>query len=191
MGPYFSHVLFVCICDVVGVLTCSTFLFLLCRCVAVGNRKDGSRLELSHRVGSFIQAASDQTGQPPSDCPALSELLANVASTGTIRPGTELLVTNSPHSPLVLEITGHSDGNGEATQLVAYHYRFVENRFFRETEMAFEIRQEGQQFLLKTIRYSPANPKYFRAFAMVWSDELMKKGYLQSVQSRCVIAKAA
>ncbi len=69
------------ICAVAGVLSYSTFLFLLCRGVAVGNRKDGSRLELSHRVASFIQAASDQTGQPLSDCPALSEILATVAST--------------------------------------------------------------------------------------------------------------
>src|SRR5216684_2700493 len=102
MDLYFSHVPFVCICAVVGGLSYSTFLFLLCRVVAVGNRKDRSRLELSHRVASFVQAASDQTGQPPSDCPALSELLANVASTGILIPGMELLVTNSPHSPLVL-----------------------------------------------------------------------------------------
>ena len=190
MDLYFSHVLFVCICAVVGVLIYSTFLFLLCRSVAVGNRKDGSRLELSRRVGSFIQAASDQTGQPPSDCSALSEILATVASTGIVRPGMELLVTNCPHSPLVLEITGPS-GNGESTQLVAYHSRFVENRLFRETEMTFEVRQEGRQFSLKAIRYLPANPQYLKAFAMLWSDELVKKGYLEAVKSRFVTPKAA
>ena len=191
MDLYFSHVLFVCICAVAGVLSYSTFLLLLCRGVAVGNRKDGSRLKLSHRVASFIHAASDQTGQPLSDCPALSEILATVASTGNVRPGMELLVTNSPHSPLVIEITAPSAGNGESSQLVAYHYRFVENRLFRETEMAFEVRQEGNRFSLRAIRYLPANPKYLKAFAMVWSDDLMKKGYLEAVKARFVIPKAA
>jgi hypothetical protein len=190
MDLYFSHVLFVCICAAVGVLSYSTFILLLCRSVAVGNRKDRSRLELSHRVGSFIQAASEQTGQPPSDCPALSEILANVASTGIVRPGMELLVPNWPHSPLVLEITG-PPGSGESTQLVAYHYRFVENRLFHETEMAFEVRQEGRRFSLKAIRYLPANPQYLKAFAIVWSDELIKKGYLDAVKSRFKIPKAA
>jgi hypothetical protein len=191
MDLYFSHVLFVCICAVVGVLSYFTFIFLLCRGVAVGNRKDGSRLELSYRVGSFIQAASDQTGQLPSDCPALSEVLANVAS-GIVRPGMELLVTNSPHSPLVLEITGPAGGgNGDCIQLVAYHYRIVENRLFRETEMAFEVLQEGHRFSMKAIRYLPANQQYLKAFAMVWSDELIKKGYVEAVKSRFVTAKAA
>jgi len=101
------------------------------------------------------------------------------------------LVTNSPHSPLVLEITGSSGGNREFTQLVAYHHRFVEDRLFRETEMAFEVRQEGNAFSLKTIRYLPANPQYLRAFAMVWFDDLMKKGYLEAVKSRFVVPKAA
>jgi hypothetical protein len=190
MNPYFSHVLFVCTCVVVGMLSYSTFVLLLCRSVAVGNRKNGSRLELSHRVDSLIQAASDQTSQPLSDCPALSELLANVAPTGIVRPGMELLVTNWPHSPLVLEMTEPS-GNGESSQLLAYHYRFVETRLFRETEMAFEVRQEGHRFFLKAIRYLPANPQYIKAFAMVWSDELMKKGYIEAIKARFVTAKAA
>jgi hypothetical protein len=190
MNPYFSHVIFVCACVVVGMLSYSTFVLLLCRCVAVGNSKDGSRLELSHRVSSLIQAASDQTSPPLSDCPALSELLATVAPTGIVRPGMELLVTNWPHSPLVLEMTEPS-GNGESPQLLAYHYRFVENRLFRETEMAFEVRQEGHRFFLKAIRYLPANPQCLMAFAMVWSDELMKKGYLEAVKARFVTAKAA
>src|SRR3982074_978858 len=181
MHFHFPHVLLVCICAAAGVLSYSTFLFLLCRSVAVGNRRDGCRLELSHRVASLIQVASDQMGQPLSDCPALSEILATVASTGIVRPGMELLVTNSPHSPLVLEITEPS-GNGESPQLLAYHYRFVENRLFRETEMAFEVRQEGHRFFLKAIRYLPANPQCLMAFAMVWSDELMKKGYLEAVK---------
>jgi hypothetical protein len=191
MDLQFSHVLSACIWAVVGVLICSSFLFLLCRAVAVGNRKDASRLELSRRVANFNHAASDQAGRSLSDCPALSELLAYVASTGNVRPGMELLVTNSPHSPLVLEIIGAPGGNGEFTQLVAYHYRFVENRLFRETEMAFEVRQDGHQFSLKAIRYLPANPRYFKAFAKVWSDELMEKGYLEAVKSRSAIAKAA
>lgn len=190
MNPHFSHVLFVCGCVVVGVFSYSAFILLLCRGVAVGKRKDGSRLELSRRVGSLIQAGSDQTRQPLSDCPALSELIANVAPAGIVRPGMELLVTNWPHSPLVLELTEPS-GNGESSQLLAYHYRFVENRLFRETEMAFEVRQEGERYLLKTIRYSPANPQHLRAFAMVWSDELMKKGYLEAIKARFVTAKAA
>jgi hypothetical protein len=189
MDLHFSHVLSACIWTAVGVLIYSMFLFLFCRAVAVGSRKDASRLELSHRV--FTQAASDQAGQSLSDCPALSELLANLVSTGNVRPGMELLVTNSPHSPLVLEIIGPPGGSGEFTQLVAYHYRFVENRLFRETEMTFEIRQEGHQFSLRVIRYLPANPQYLKAFAKVWSDELMKKGYLEAVKSRFVIAKAA
>jgi hypothetical protein len=74
---------------------------------------------------------------------------------------------------------------------VAYHYRFVENRLFRETEMTFEVLQEESRFALKAIRYSPANPRYLKAFAMVWSDDLMKNGYLEAVKSRFVIAKAA
>jgi hypothetical protein len=102
----------------------------------------------------------------------------------------ELLVTNWPHSPLVLEMTEPS-GNAESSQLLAYHCRFVENRLFRETEMAFEVRQEGHRFFLKVIRYLPANPQYLRAFAMVWSDELMKKGYLEAIRARFVTAKAA
>ena len=190
MDLYVPHVLFAGVCAVVGVLICSAFLFLLCRCAAVGNRKDESRLKLSHRIDVFFQAASNHTGQPSSDCPALSEILANVAQTGIVRPGMELLVTNWPHSPLVLEITGPSD-TGESTQLVAYHCRFVEKRLFRETEMAFEIRHVGQGFSLKAIRYLPAKPQYLRAFAMVWSEELMKKGYLEAVKSRFVTAKAA
>jgi hypothetical protein len=190
MNSYFSHVLFVCSCVVVGVFSYSAFILLLCRGVAVGNRKDGSRLELSRRVGSLIQTASDQTNQSLSDCPALSELLANVAPTGIVRSGMELLVTNWPHSPLVLEMTEPS-GNGESSQLLAYHYRFVENRLFRETEMAFEVHQEGHRFLLKAIRYLPANPQYLRAFTMVWSDELMKKGYLDAIKARFVTPKAA
>lgn len=191
MDLHFSHVLSAYIWAVVGVLVCSSFLFLLCRAVAVGNRKDASRLELSHRVANFNHAASDQAGQSLSDCPALSELLAYFASSGNVRPGTELLVTNSPHSPLVLEIIGPPGGNGEFTHLVAYHYRIVENRLFRETEMAFEARRDGHQFSLKAIRYLPANPQYLKAFAKVWSDELMKNGYLEAVKSRYAIAKAA
>ena len=191
MGLHFSHVLFVCICAVAGVLSYSAFLILLCRGVAVGNRKEASRVELSHQVASYHQAVSGQTGRPLSDCPALSEILAVVASNGIIRPGMELVVTNSPHSPLVLEVTGASDGNDESTQLVAYHYRFVENRLFRETEMAFAVRQEGHRFSLKTVRYLPANQQYLKAFAMLWSDELLKKGYLESAKSRFPIAKAA
>jgi hypothetical protein len=191
MDLHFSHVFLVCICAVAVVLSYSTFLFLLCRGVAVGNRKDRSRLDLSHRVASFIHAAADHTGQTLSDCPALSEILATVASTGIVRPGMEVLVTNSPHSPLVLEITGPSAGNVEFTQLVAYHYRFVEDRLFRETEMAFEVRQEGNRFSLKALRYLPANPQYLKGFAMVWSDELMKKGYLEVAKSRFLIPKAA
>jgi hypothetical protein len=190
MDLSFSHVASVCVCSVLGMLGYSAFLFLLCRGVAIGNRKDAGRLELSHRVARFIQTGSDQTDLSLSDCPALSELLTDIASTGIVRPGMELLVTNSPHSPLVLEITGPS-GNGESTQLVAYHCRFVENRLFRETEMAFEIRREDPRFSLKAIRYLPANPQYLRAFAMVWSDDLMRKGYLEAVKSRFVIAKAA
>jgi hypothetical protein len=191
MDLHFPYALFVCICAAAGVLSYSTFLILLCRSVAVGNRKDGFRLELSRRVASLSQATSDQTGQSVSDCPALSEILATVASTAIVRPGMELLVTNSPHSPLVLEITGPSAHNGESTQLVAYHYRVVEDRLFRETEMAFEVRQEGNRFFLSAIRYLPANPKYLKAFAMVWSDELMKKGYLEAVKSRFLIPEAA
>lgn len=190
MNPYFLHVLFVCSCAVVGVFGYSTFILLLCRGVAVGNRKDGSRLELSRRVGSLIQTASDQTSHSLSDCPALSELLENVAPTGIVRPGMELLVANWPHSPLVLELTEPS-GNGESSQLLAYHSRFVENRLFRETEMTFEVRQEGHRFVLKAIRYLPANPQYLRAFAMVWSDELMKKGYLEAKKARFVTPRAA
>jgi hypothetical protein len=82
-------------------------------------------------------------------------------------------------------------GNGESSQLLAYHYRFVETRLFRETEMAFEVRQEGHRFFLKAIRYLPANPQYIKAFAMVWSDELMKKGYIEAIKARFVTAKAA
>ena len=185
------HVLFVCICSVVGGLSYCAFLILLCRGIAIGASKDGSRLELSRRVTSFVQAVSDQTSQPLSDCPALSEILAAVASTGIAKPGVEFLVTNSPHSPLVLEIIGPSSGNGEFTQLLAYHYRLVENRLFRETEMTFEVRHEECRFALKAIRYSPANPRYLRAFAMVWSEDLIKKGYLEALNSRFVIAKAA
>jgi hypothetical protein len=185
------HVLFVCICAVVGGLSYCAFFLLLCRGIAVGDRKDGARLELSRRVANFARAASDKAGQPLSDCPALSDILATVASTGIVKPGMELLVTNAPHSPLVLEIIGSSSDNGEFTQLVAYHYRFVENRLFRETEMTFEVRQEESRFALKAIRYSPANPRYLKAFAMVWSDDLMKNGYLEAVKSRFVIAKAA
>ncbi len=191
MAPYLSHGLFICICAAAGVLIYSMFLILLCRGVAVGNRKDRSRLELYHQVASFVQTAANQICQPLSDCPTLSEILATIASTGIVRPGMELLWTNSPHSPLVLEITGPSGGNSESTQLVAYHYRFVEDRLFRETEMAFEVRQEGNRFSLRAIRYLPANPKFFKAFAMVWSDELMKKGYLEVVKSRFVIPEAA
>ena len=62
---------------------------------------------------------------------------------------------------------------------------------FRETEMAFEVRQEGHRLVLKAIRYLPANPRYLRAFAMVWSDELMKKGYLEAIKERFVTANAA
>jgi hypothetical protein len=191
MHFYSPHALFVCICAAAGVLSYSTLLILLCRGVAVGNGKDGSRLELSHRVASLFQATSDATGQPHYDCPALSEILATVASNGIITQGTELLVTNSPHSPLVLEITRPSGDNGGSTQLLAYHYRIVEHRLFRETEMVFEVSQEGNRFSLKAIRYLPANPKYLKAFAMVWSDELMKKGYLEAVKSGFVIPKAA
>lgn len=185
------HVLFVCICVVVGGLSYCAFLLLLCRGIAVGNRKDGSRLELSRRVDNFVQAASHNMSQPLSDCPALSEILAAIASTGIVKPGMEFLVTNAPHNPLVLEIIGTSSGDGEFTQLAAYHYRFVENRLFRETEMTFDVRQEESRFALKAIHYSPANPRYLKAFAMVWSDDLMKKGYLEAVRSRFVIAKAA
>src|SRR5260370_30952070 len=148
MGLHFSHVLFVCICAVGGVLSYSTFLILICRGCAVGNRKDASCVELSHRVASYHQAVSRQTGRPLSDCPALSEILAVVASTGIVKPGMQLVVTNSPHNPLVLEVTGASDGNGESTQLVAYQYRFVENPLFRETALAFAIRHEGHRVSL-------------------------------------------
>jgi hypothetical protein len=130
-------------------------------------------------------------GQQVSDCPALSEILAIIASAGIVRPGMELLVTNSPHNPLVLEISGPLGGNAESTQLVAYHPRIVEDRLFRETEMGFEVRKEGNWFLLKATRYLPANPDYLKAFAMVWSEELMKKGYLKAVKSRFAIGKAA
>jgi hypothetical protein len=187
MGLHISHVLFVC----AGVIAYSTLVLLLCRSVAVGNRKDGLRQELFHRLASFHQAASDQTGQTPSDCPALSEILATVASTGIVKPGMELVVTNSPHSLLVLEITAASNCNGESTHLVAYHYRFVENRCFRETEMEFEVRHEGHRFSLRAIHYLPADQHYLKAFAMLWSDQLMKKGYVESVKSRFLIAKAA
>jgi Domain of unknown function (DUF6908) len=191
MDLHFPHVLVVCIWAAAGVLSYSAFLVLLCRSVAVGNRKAESRLELCHRVGGFLQVASEQTGQPLSDCPALSEILATVASNGIVRPGMELLVTNSPHSPLVLEITGPSGANSQPTQLVAYHYRVVEDRLFRETEMAFEVGQVGNQFFLKAIHYLPANPKYLKPFAMVWSEQLMKNGYLEAVKSRFAIPEAA
>jgi hypothetical protein len=191
MDFQFPHVLLVCICAAAGVLSYSAFFVLLGRSVAVGNRKDESRLELSHRVAGFLQVASGQTGQPLSDCPALSEILATVASNGIVRPGMELLVTNSPHSPLVLEITSPSGPNSESTQLVAYHYRVVEDRLFRETEMAFEVGQEGNRFFLRAIRYLPANPKYLKPFAMEWSNQLIENGYLEAVKSRFVIPEAA
>ena len=191
MDPYFPHVLLVCICGAAGLLGYATLLILLCRGVAVGKSKDGSRLELTRRVAGLSKTTSDEMGQRVSDCPALSEILAIVASAGIVRPGTELLVTNSPHSPLVLEISGPLSGNAESTQLVAYHPRIVEDRLFRETEMAFEVRQEGNSFLLKATRYLPANPDYLKAFAMVWSEELMKRGYLEVVKSRFAIRKAA
>jgi hypothetical protein len=191
MDLQFSHALLVCICAAAGVLSYSAFVLLLCRSVAAGNRKDESRLELSHRIAGFLQVASDQTGQPLSDCPALSEILATVASNGIVRPGMELLVTSSPHSPLVLEITGPSAANSQSTQLVAYHYRVVQDRLFRETQMAFEVGQVGNQFFLKAIHYLPANPKYLKPFAMVWSEQLIKKGYLEAVKSRFAIPEAA
>ena len=100
-------------------------------------------------------------------------------------------MTNSPHSPLVLEITGPSGANSQSTQLVAYHYRVVEDRLFRETEMAFEVGQEGSRFSLRAIRYLPANQKYLKPFAMVWSEQLMKNGYLEAVKSRFAIPEAA
>jgi hypothetical protein len=191
MGLHVSHVLFNCAAAAAGAIAYSTFVVLLCRCIAVGNRKDGLRLELFHQLASFHQAASDQTGQTPSDCPALSEILASVASTGIVKPGMELVVTNSPHSPLVLEITAASNCNGESTHLVAYHYRFVENRCFRETEMEFEVRHEGNGFSLIATRYLPGDQLCLKAFAMLWSDQLMEKGYVDSVKSRFLIAKAA
>jgi hypothetical protein len=191
MDLHFPHVLMVYICGAAGLLGYFTLLIHLCRGVAVANSKDGSRLELTRRVTSLSKTASDETGHRISDCPALSEILATAASAGIVRPGMELLVTNSPHSPLVLEISGPLGGNGESIQLVAYHPRIVEDRLFRETEMAFEVRQEGNWFLLKATRYLPANPDYLKAFAMVWSEELTKKGYLEAVKSRFAIRKAA
>jgi hypothetical protein len=191
MGLRVSHVLFICAAAAACAIAYSTFILLLCRSIAVGNRKDGIRLELFHRLASIHQAASYSTGQTPSDCPALSEILATIASTGIVKPGMELVVTNSPHSPLVLEITAASNCNGESTHLVAYHYRFVENRCFRETEMEFDVRHEGNRFSLSAIRYLPGNQQYLKAFAMLWSDQLMKKGYVESVKSRFPIARAA
>ena len=188
---HFPYVLLLCVCVAAGVPGSSMLLILLCRGVAVGSRKDGSLLELSHRLASFGQTPPDQTGQRVSDCPALSEILATIGSTGIVRPGMELLVTNSPHSPLVLELIGPSSGNSQSTQLVAYHYRIVENRIFHETQMVFEVCQDGNWPSLKAIHYLPANPQYLRAFAMVWSDELMKKRYLEAVKLRFVIPKAA
>lgn len=191
MDLYFPHVLLVCICGAAGLLGYSTLLILLCRGLAVGNSKDGSRLELTRRVAGLSKTTSDEMGQRVSDCPALSEILAIVASGGNVRPGMELLVTNSPHSPLVLEISTPLGVDNESTQLVAYHPRIVEDRLFRETEMAFEICREGDRFLLKATRYLPANPDYLKAFAMVWSEELTKKHYLEAVKSRFAIRKAA
>src|SRR5260370_9217040 len=133
MGTHFSHVIFVCICAVGGVLSYSTFLILICRGCAVGNRKDASCVELSHRVASYHQAVSRQTGRPLSDCPALSEILAVVASTGIVKPGIELVVTNSPHSPLVLAVTEASNANCDSTELMADTYRLDRTRFFLAT----------------------------------------------------------
>ena len=186
-----SHVLFSCAATAAGAIAYSTFVVLLCRCIAVGSRKDGLRLDLFHRLASLHQAALDQTGQTPSDCPALSEILATLASTGIVKPGMELVVTNSLNSPLVLEITAASNCNGESMHLVAYHYRFVENRCFRETEMEFEVRREGNRFSLSATRYLPGDQLYLKAFALLWSDQLMKRGYVESAKSRFLTAKAA
>jgi hypothetical protein len=176
---------------VAGILGYFLFICFLCAILAVGKRKDQTRLEIWGRLDCFAEALKNRGGQPQvSDCPALSAILATAASVGLVRAGTDLVLANSPHSPLVLELTG-APTNSDALLLLAYHCRVVENCLVRESEMAFEICQLGCEYLLRVVSYSPAQPHSLVPFALLWSEELTKRGYIGASQSRWRKARAA
>jgi hypothetical protein len=173
-----------------GLINYFLFICFLCAVLAVGKRKDQTRLEICAKLDCFAQALKNRLSLPPaSDCPALSVILAG-APVGLVRAGTVLVLANSPHSPLVLQLTG-SPTNSDALQLLAYHYRIVENCLIRESEMTFDLCQVGCQYPLKVVRYSQAQQRSFVPFALLWSEELTRRGYVDVAQSRWSKAKAA
>lgn len=166
------------------------FICFLCAGLAVGKRKDQARLEISSRLDRFGQILKGDGGGPKSDCPTLSVILATAASAGLVRAGMNLVLANSPHSPLVLELTG-SPTNSDGLQLLAYHCRVIEGSIVHESEMAFDICELGGQYPLKVIRYSRAKPPYLVPFALLWSEELKKRKYIDVAYSRWIKEKAA
>ena len=175
---------------VAGIISYLLFIFFLCAGLAIGKRKDQRRLDICSRLDRLRLALKNHVDEPRSDCPTLSAILVTAASVGLVKAGMNLVIANSPHSPLVLELT-ESPTNSDALQLLAYHYRAVENCFVRESEMAFDVYERGCQYALKVIRYSPAKPQYLVPFALLWSEELQKKRYIDIAQSLWRKAKVA
>ncbi|MGD0442571.1 MAG: hypothetical protein ABSA39_01420 [Edaphobacter sp.] len=164
-----------------GMVSYVVIILFICRFMAFGGRKDDMEAQLSKRLSGYLCSTVCSESHRTSDCPALSAILGMVMADGVEKRDANLVVGNWPHSSLILELTGSSNQSAPL-QLLAYHYRFVEDRFVRECEMVFNVFRADGQFHLRVCRYLPAHAKYLKAFAMLWSDELIRQGYLDSAQ---------
>ena len=180
--PLASHFLTTCFCFVAGSLSYCLSIVLLGRCIAVVNRKDNTHFELGTRLDDHLRISSEYPDPLHSDCPAISKILSIAVSTQIVWPGTTLTLANSPHSPLILELREMTDAD-KSFELMTYELRCVEGRLFREAQITFEVFQKGSNFRLKATRCPCARSQYLRAFAMLRSEELIKRGYIDAARS--------
>ncbi len=152
------------------------FIWLICRLLARGKQADKSVRGLHAQLEHLRLSQSEFVSDLQSDCPALSAILAQVATRVILEPGISLCIFKSPHRPLVLKLKQPVSCGGPAL-LVAHHCYTTKHESVPGCEMTFEVTDEGGKFLLKAVQYLPAKPEYLAAFAKLWSAELQEKGY--------------
>jgi hypothetical protein len=187
---YLHHVILIFL-FVIGAISYALFIGLLCRGLAFGKRKDKHLSETSRRINKIqVRSTAALAEHLGSDCPALSTILVAAAAVGIVEGGLVIIIGNRPYTPLLLELTKPLN-QCDRLQVVAYHSRLVENRLVRELEMTFEVSRYDHHFSLKVIRYSPAKSQYLSAFAQLWSEDLVTRGYVDAALSQWDGTKAA
>jgi hypothetical protein len=167
------------LCGVLGLIVYALFVCFLCRLLARGKREEERLSDFHSRIERFHKTHSQLSPDQRSDCPALSAILARLTAVAGFEPGMSISIPNSPHRPLVLELAEPMNP-GAPPLLRAHHYSSGRLASVYEYEMTFEVIKAHSQCWLKAVEYQPVRSEYLAAFALMWSRELLERGYVEA-----------